>query len=67
MNLGGRRETKNNFNPNLIFYQAEVQPVLKKKPPSLIMVLVQPHYTLLFHFVGIPQVTHLHIGAQSVI
>lgn len=67
MNLGGRKERKNTWNPNLILYQAEAQPGLKKKLPSLNMVLVQPHYILLFHSVGIPHVTHLHIWAQSVI
>lgn len=67
MNLGGRKERKNTWNPNLILYQAEVQPGLKKKATKFKYGLVQPHYILLFHSVGIPHVTHLHIWAQSVI
>lgn len=59
MNLGGRRQRKNSLNPNVIFYQDEVQPVLKKEPKSLKIVLVQLHCTILFHSAGIPHVTHI--------
>lgn len=38
-----------------------------KKPPNLNIVSVQPHFILIFHSVGIPYMTHLHIWDQTAI
>lgn len=70
MNLRGRRGKKNiNLNPNIILYQGEAYKGLGEKNPktTAFEYELSPTTLLLLYSVGIPNVTHLHIWAQTVI
>lgn len=64
----GKKKRKKNIdlNPNIIFYQGEVYRDLGKKKATAFKYEL-PTTLLLLYSVGIPDVTHLHIWAQTVI
>lgn len=64
MNLGGRRERKNNLNPHIIFCQAEVQPGLKKATKFKYGLSPTTLYTFIPFCVNFPCDTLAYLGPK---